>query len=150
MVEPIRYSDLERKLGTYLECKDDLVVVKVPFPLRLSWEPTYISKVLVHPRIADGLVAALKNIMDYYGRTFIKKNNLDEFGGAYNPRKSRGSNRMSVHAWAMAVDYLPSMGGFHVPAITPEPVVRAFKAQGFLWGGDWGHPDGMHFTGVIE
>lgn len=29
-------------------------------------------------------------------------------------------------------------------------VVQAFKRQGFLWGGDWKNPDGMHFTGIVE
>lgn len=151
MIKPIKYADIETELGPHEECrKHDLVIIPVPFPLRLSWEPTYITRVMVHPRIAGGLEAVLDEILEYYGLPFIQEHGIDEFGGTFNPRKSRGSDRWSVHAWAMAVDYMPSLGGFHVPALTPSPVVQAFKRQGFLWGGDWKNPDGMHFTGIVE
>ena len=149
ITDPIPYAKIEDELGEP-GGRDGLILRTTPFPLRLSWEATYITRVLIHERIADGFVSALEAILEYYGLEFLKENNLDEFGGTYNPRKSRGSGRWSVHSWAMAVDYLPSMGKFGVPAMTPAPVVDAFKAQGFLWGGDWTLPDGMHFTGIKE
>ena len=151
MIKPIPYSKIEKELGTHEESrKHDLVIVPVPFRLRLSWKPTYIDRVMVHPRIAYEFESALDIILDYYGIKFIQEHYLDEFGGTFNARKSRGSDRWSVHAWAMAVDYVPSLGKFNTPALTPAPIVDAFKSQGFLWGGDWKRPDGMHFTGVIE
>lgn len=152
MIHPIPYLSLVDELGTHTRAlQDDLILSQTPFQLRLSWRmSTTVSRVLIHPRIAEEFTAALDEILLYYGADFIEEYKLNEFGGIFNQRKSRGSQRWSVHSWGMAVDYLPSLGKFGVPARTPAPVVDAFKAQGFLWGGDWAKPDGMHFTGVIE
>ena len=152
MITLIKYADIQSMLGNPEDIdRHDMVIIPSPFPLKLSWQKeTSINKILIHPHIAAGLEAALDEILDYYGLDFIQENSLDEWGGSYNARKSRGSDRWSVHSWAMAVDYLPSLGRFGVPATTPYKVVAAFKRQGFLWGGDWANPDGMHFTGIIE
>lgn len=77
-----------------------------------------------------------------------------------------GSNTRSYHAWGLAVDLVPeSYGGKHVywrwsrvfdregwsriPLARrwspPRPVVKAFEAHGFLWGGKWAHFDQIHF-----
>lgn len=128
-----------------------LVRVELPFPMRLSWEKSKeINIALVHPYIADELIGALSDILEYYGDPMIRAFDLDMWGGAYNDRKARGSNRWSVHAWGLAVDYLPNLGGYGIPAVTPHFIVKTFKSYGFAWGGDWEYPDGMHFTAVKE
>ncbi|HWH28028.1 MAG TPA: M15 family metallopeptidase, partial [Mycobacteriales bacterium] len=87
---------------------------------------------------------------------------------AYNCRTRVGQGRWSAHAYGTAVDINP----FHNPmvrrgTVVPEhgwayvdrarvrpgmltadgPAVRAFRAAGWVWGGDWTHSkDWMHFS----
>jgi hypothetical protein len=88
--------------------------------------------------------------------------------GAFNCRPSVGATRWSEHAYGRAIDVNP----FHNPyvrgrLVLPElagaytdrarglpgmitgagPVVSAFRAVGWTWGGDWRSPkDYMHFS----
>lgn len=150
MVDRVAYDDVVNRFGPHGNF-DGQVSVELPFRMYLSWEKeTTIGRVYVHPYIADDLEEALRDIKDYYSEEFITEHNLNEWGGSFNDRFSRGSNRWSVHSWGLAVDYLPSLGRFGVPAQTPYVVVEAFKDHGFAWGGDWMNPDGMHFSGVDE
>lgn len=83
----------------------------------------------------------------------------DNATGCYHRRLMRGSNRISVHSWGIALDCNVKNNPFMVrpplkydakkPLIfTPDhPVVCIFKAYGFEWGGNWSTHrwDGMHF-----
>lgn len=150
MITPIKYSELTDKFGAHGNMKS-LVRMEFPFMMYLSWEKeTHVKSTLVHPYIKDDLEEVLEEIRVYYGEAFIYEHNLNEWGGCYNDRQSRGSNRWSTHSWGLAVDYLPSLGGFRKPSLTPAPVVEAFKDHGFIWGGDWVNKDSMHWTGVVE
>jgi hypothetical protein len=86
----------------------------------------------------------------------------------YVCRKARGQSRWSAHAYGMSVDInpfqnpmvrrgtvIPELGAAYVDRtvvrpgmLTPDsPPVRAFKAFGWSWGGDWVHSkDYMHFS----
>jgi len=124
-----------------------------PFPLKLNGSNLSRDRCLNfygNEKIADAVIDALQEILDIFGLDFIQENGLDWYGGCYCNRKSRGSDYKSVHAWGMAVDYLPQLGAYGKPSLIPYHVVQAFKNRGFIWGGDWNHPDGMHFSGVIE
>jgi hypothetical protein len=75
-------------------------------------------------------------------------------GGGYHSRKIAGTDRMSAHAYGIAVDLDPSRGDYWRTARTPsagyrnrvpEEIVHAFEAEGFAWGGRWYHYDTMHF-----
>ena len=82
-------------------------------------------------------------------------------------RPSVGMGRLSLHALGLAVDINPRLnpyvrgetvlppGATYDPTVpgtlAPDgPVVRAFKALGWSWGGDWskGTKDYMHFQKV--
>jgi hypothetical protein len=80
-------------------------------------------------------------------------------------RNIAGSNRLSYHAYGLAVDIIPkSYKGKDVywrwskPLETdwgsipyserwhpPEEVIQAFEENGFVWGGKWYHFDTVHF-----
>jgi hypothetical protein len=78
-------------------------------------------------------------------------------GGGYARRNIAGTDRLSAHAYGIAIDINPrraaywrrSMhgGGRSVPAsaIPDQAIVDAFEAEGFIWGGRWYHVDTMHF-----
>lgn len=61
------------------------------------------------------------------------------------------SKPMSHHAWALAVDFDPSLNPYGVPVSNTligsryMDFVRAFERAGFTWGGRWSTPDAMHF-----
>lgn len=85
--------------------------------------------------------------------------------GAYNWREIRGTSRISMHSFGLAIDIQPRRLGSKAiywqweaernPRwmlvsqskrwAPPEPVIRAFEAAGFVWGGKWDLYDQMHF-----
>ena len=79
------------------------------------------------------------------------------FNGTYVPRfkkgrnGSRGALDLSNHSWGTAIDLNAKWNGFGVPPAKKgtngslEELVDIFLDFGFLWGGLWGTPDGMHF-----
>ncbi|MDR0290993.1 MAG: M15 family metallopeptidase [Treponema sp.] len=121
------------------------------------------EKVSVHRDIA----AALRNVDAEIrrwdgGRDFIAS--IRNIGG-YNWREIAGTQRMSYHSWGLAVDIQPRRLGSKaiywrwerarnenwmlVPLENrwnpPDPVIRAFEREGFIWGGKWPFYDNMHF-----
>ncbi|MFJ9339144.1 M15 family metallopeptidase [Streptomyces sp. NPDC101733] len=93
----------------------------------------------------------------------------DDNTSAFNCRQVTGDpGRVSRHAWGDAVDinpvenpYVDVQGTSHPPngrtyldrdrlrpgMITPENVVtRAFREEGWYWGGRWTPPDHQHFS----
>ena len=151
-VELIKYFELIGYCGQP-GTKSNMIKKKFPFSLKLNGSSSPNAEcinIFGHPIIVDPALEAFQEILDIYGLDFIRKNNLDWYGGCYESRKSRGSDRISVHAWGMAVDYLPQLGKFNSPSLIPYHIVRAFKNRGFEWGGDWESQDGMHFSSVVE
>lgn len=82
---------------------------------------------------------------------------LKTYDGCFNIRHMKGSNRLSVHSWGMAVDFNADTNPFRSDGelITDfsDEFVKCFLEAGFEWGGDWSRPvDPMHFqlprTGV--
>lgn len=78
--------------------------------------------------------------------------------GCFAPRAKRGTEGLSVHTWGAAVDINPDCNRLIVcelddPRRTapgardiPDAWITAFKAAGFVWGGDFRHRfDPMHF-----
>lgn len=125
-----------------------LVDVVPPFQMYYDGKP--IKRIRFHRKAAGALSAALAEIWDYYGRNQKKIDALgiSKFAGAYNPRKVRGSlTKWSNHAFAAAIDLNADQNALGVKKGTmPQPVINAFKRQGFRWGGDYrSRPDWMHF-----
>jgi hypothetical protein len=81
---------------------------------------------------------------------------LETPGGSFNWRPIAGTNRLSAHSYAIAVDintafadYWLWAGGGPDPTEyrnrIPLEIVLAFEAEDFIWGGRWFHYDTMHF-----
>ncbi len=75
-------------------------------------------------------------------------------GGTFNWRKIAGSDELSMHAWAIAIDLDTKRAHYwrnapQNPLVWknsyPQAIVDAFEAEGFIWGGRWYHFDTMHF-----
>jgi hypothetical protein len=52
---------------------------------------------------------------------------------------------ISLHAWGAAIDINAPENVFGSTPTQDRRVVRIFERWGFLWGGDFAIPDGMHF-----
>ena len=69
------------------------------------------------------------------------------------PWKTNARGGWSNHNFGMAVDVVPSMHGKDVPFVPDwtevhpafQIMIRAMKAQGLAWGGDWKQKDDDHF-----
>lgn len=70
---------------------------------------------------------------------------LKTWDGCFNVRKMRALASMSLHSWGIAIDVNQATNQLNMkPELSPL-FVKAFKDNGFDWGGDWKRLDGMHF-----
>lgn len=84
----------------------------------------------------------------------IKKNDLADrihsFDGCFALRKSRRNEKQSVHSWGLAIDLNAAENPLGAKPVMCLKLVDAFVMAGFVWGGTWNVPDGMHFQYVTE
>ena len=124
-------------------------LVKVIPPFQMYYDGTPLSGLSFHKLAAPALTAVLNQIWEHYGRdqATIDRLGVSRTAGTYNPREVRGSaTKWSNHAYGAAIDINAEENGFNVSGNIPIPVICAFKAQGFRWGGDYkGRTDPMHF-----
>lgn len=109
----------------------------VPTELEIGVIPkrVYCSRMMQLP-----LEAAFHNIVSR-----DKVDELKTWDGCFNIRNKRGGTTFSMHSWGLAIDINARWNGFgQTPTMTQE-LVRCFTDEGFIWGGRWVTPDGMHF-----
>jgi hypothetical protein len=121
--------------------RNNLEYIAPAYPLHMGDIP--ITAIRIHRKCAD----SLKRVMAYLA--VADQPGKNEFGGSYVYRMMRANSRsLSMHAYGVAIDFDPEHNGFGAKAhrFTDEsPIVLAFKAEGWTWGGDWVYPDAMHF-----
>jgi peptidoglycan LD-endopeptidase CwlK len=76
-------------------------------------------------------------------------------GGTFNWRRIAGTDRLSAHAFGIAIDINVKFsnywrwemkdGLFRYKNRIPHEIVDIFEKHGFIWGGKWYHFDTMHF-----
>lgn len=127
--------------------EENIRIFTLPYPLRLSWNiHQTINKFAAHKKIGAVIVDAMEEIGDYKGGAYLDRNGYNRFGGVFNPRMKRGYDSLSTHTWAIAIDLNPSLAPLgEDPTGQPDFIVEAFEKRGFIWGGRWSRPDGMHF-----
>jgi hypothetical protein len=127
----------------------NLIVVPLPYQMRLSWQPTtYVQRVQCHRLIAPALIDALQEIGRGHSPEWLHAAELDYWAGCFNFRPQRSGAQLSTHSWGIAVDVNPQLGGLGEPPQMPDFIVDAFEVRGFEWGGRWKRPDGQHFQGA--
>lgn len=75
---------------------------------------------------------------------------VSETSGTFVWRTIRGTDRLSMHSFAIAIDVGVPSADFWKWRKTyrnriPLEVVDIFEKHGFIWGGKWKHFDTMHF-----
>jgi len=130
-----------------------LITIKLPFPMRLSWETkTVIKSFQCHKLIADKFVAVFTDILIHYGLTEIQRLGIDLYGGCFNYRVMRGGAELSIHSWGLAIDLDPSRNLLKETSKTarfarPEykAMIDIFYKHGFESLGREKNYDWMHF-----
>jgi hypothetical protein len=104
---------------------------------------------------ADKALEAVSAELDQLPQSFGKY--LAPSAGTYNCRAIANTDRMSMHAYAAAIDIntkettywqwvKPGADGlYHWSNKIPDEIVAIFEKHGFIWGGRWYHFDTMHF-----
>lgn len=124
-----------------------------PYPLTLSWDlSVQVKKLYCHKLVGDSLVRIFEQILQHYGSfEEVKRARMHLYGGCYNFRLIKNSNRLSTHAWGASIDLDPGKNPLGVKydeskGMMPKPVIKIFEAEGWKWGGRFqSRPDCMHF-----
>ena len=87
--------------------ENNLVFIRLPYQMHLSWQPTVVQRMRCHRKIADAMTAIFNETLDTFGLKDIENLGLDVFGGCFCKRKKRNGKEMSMHSWGIAVDLDP-------------------------------------------
>jgi hypothetical protein len=132
---------------------DNLVTFPPPYRMVAAWDVNQtIQKIRCHRLVKPSLQGILMRIWLLYGQDQdrIDAVRLHLYGGCYNFRLMRGSTRLSMHSYGIAIDLDPSnnpLGKAWEPEVgmIDMRVVRIFEDAGWTWGGRWHRPDCQHF-----
>jgi hypothetical protein len=139
------------------ECQDfygqpgrvELVKLIPPYPLFYDEKP--ISFFYIHHKCRDSAMRVLTAVKNIYGDR-IHALGLDRYDGCYNPRKMRGGNAWSMHAYGCAIDFDASHNQFredHRTARFARPEYKewmdAWEVEGWVSLGRARDFDWMHF-----
>lgn len=92
----------------YGEPGENLVMVNLPYPMKLSWDTdTKVSRTRCNEKVKDSLVRVLTKVKAHYGMAEIERLGLDIFGGCFLIRNKRGGSTASTHSWGIALDFDP-------------------------------------------
>lgn len=121
---------------------EKLAFAQLPFPIPLSWAP---SKRVTRMRVHRVLVTTFEKTFQDLADNGLWQH-IHEYGGAFAFRLQRGSgSKVSLHAFGAAVDLNPRTNPLGHHGDMPRTVVEVFERRGFVWGGNFGRPDSMHF-----
>lgn len=102
----------------------------------------------------NGVAAKLAQVSEELDElpTDLKKYVINT-SGTFNWRVISGTNRLSNHAFGIAIDintkysdyWQWAKGAYQYKNTIPHQIVEIFEKHGFIWGGKWYHYDTMHF-----
>jgi hypothetical protein len=129
--------------------EQNLVHVATPWALFYTGKPIK-PQVMIHHKVAESLGRVFKAIWDAaaHSQAQIDAWGMSDFSGSFNYRAKRGSSTLSMHAYGAAIDFDADRNGFgdRTPHFAgAKPVLDAWAAESWVWGGTWSKPDGMHW-----
>ena len=122
---------------------DFLAHASLPFPLRLSWDPSRaITRMTCHRRMTGVFSSVFCSIQERG-----LQDRITSFGGCFAFRPQRTGSKLSAHSWGIAIDLNPESNPQGSAGNMDAGIVEVFRLAGFEWGGDWQRKtrDPMHF-----
>lgn len=110
-----------------------LVQIMLPFPMRRAWDTdSRVRKITCHREVKPSLSRVFDALATAYPDEASRRAaGIDCFGGCFEYRAQRGTQKLSMHAYGAAFDFSLAPGKELPPA-----VVEIFKREGWAWGGD--------------
>lgn len=116
--------------------EEHIVAVSVPV----------LGTVRCHAGIVDDLRAALEEVVE---AGLAEHLNPARYGGCFHPRRiSADRDRLSSHAWGIAIDINVDLSMPGLGPVPPDQMIEIFGRHGFRWGGDFIQPDNHHYEWV--
>ena len=148
--DPGRVRNTDFFIKMYGDCRDGEVSKRMK---NVRWVDGSTVRVTNVNGVADRLQRVADELRTLPGE-FEKF--LAPSAGTYNCRVIAGTNRMSMHAFAAAIDIStefthywlwnkPVDGRIPYKNKVPFEIASIFEKHGFIWGGKWHHYDTMHF-----
>lgn len=108
-------------------------LVSVVPPYELLYEGKPVRSIRVHRLVATCVMGALQDVLDHYGEARIRELRLNEYGGSYNYRGTRAGSTLSMHAWGIALDFMPD--GNELETKAPRAVLSGpeYEAWWQIW-----------------
>ena len=105
---------------------------------------------------ADALRAVSADLTPLLAKKPELRSYVDKLAGTFNWRKVAGSDKLSNHSFATAIDLnvkkaaywrwqSPTQLETFLRKNWPTEIIEAFGRHGSIWGGKWWHFDTMHF-----
>lgn len=145
---PTRFGDIVlTREPPWTDFAIHMVFLPVPTILQsyLQFRGKPVSRIYVNKEMAPALNQAFGNIVDRGLQKLV-----NEYGGCFEIRKSRGRSELSVHSWGLAIDINPTENPLGSAGKMPVELVKCFTDAGFVWGGTFTRPDPMHFQYCTE
>lgn len=99
-----------------------------------------LGRVQCHRKVIEPLRAAMRDLVDRGAEHVVS-----DYAGCWVPRTSGSDGPLSSHAWGMSVDFNAQSNPYGAEPRQPDVLVEVMREHGFIWGGEWDTPDGMHF-----
>lgn len=145
MILPKR-SELELRYGKIVNFNwsrelEFMTFIPVPAVLwkRFQFQGNQVRTIYCNEDMAVPLADALQNV--------IKRNLIDSihsYDGCFSLRNARGSDKLSVHSYGLAIDLNAPLNPLGRPSNQNPELIKCFTDEGFVWGGTWERPDPMH------
>lgn len=123
-----------------------------PFHILPAWVSSHIrtdsvpilGNVTCHRKLFRQLRGALQELSNKGLAHLIRP---DEYAGCYNSRFTAvpPGTRLSRHSWGISLDINTADNQFGQEPHQDRRLVKIMRKWGFVWGGAWLIPDGMHF-----
>jgi hypothetical protein len=112
-------------------------IVEVDLPL--------LGRTRCHTAVVVALADALERLES---AGMVHAIDVSQFGGCHNPRLIGAGLGVSRHAWGVAIDVNVATNPLGAASTQAPELVEVMHRAGFAWGGEWLHPDAMHFEYV--
>lgn len=147
---PKIFGELDLKKGLWPNASTWCRAIDIPETIASQWINTGTKaptrRIYVHNWMAEPLLKALQAVRD---RGLLSE--LKTFDGCFNVRDKRGfAGRFSWHSYALAIDLNADENRLGLLPRLSKSFVECFTEQGFVWGGEFHRPDGMHFQWAID